>query len=34
MVQMQPKIFYFDGIRKVVDRWTKYIGKQGDYVEK
>jgi hypothetical protein len=23
-----------EGIRKLVDRWTKYIEKEGDYVEK
>jgi hypothetical protein len=23
-----------EGIRKLVDRWTKYIKKEGDYVEK
>jgi hypothetical protein len=30
----QPKIFFVEGIRKLVDRWTKCIKKEGDYVEK
>jgi hypothetical protein len=25
---------FFNGIRKLVGRWTKYIEKQGDYIEK
>ena len=30
----QPKIFFFsEGIKKLVQRWKKYIEKQGDYVE-
>ena len=29
-----PKSFYLEGIRKHVDRWTKCIAKQGDYVQK
>jgi hypothetical protein len=30
-----PKIFFFlEGIRKLVDRWTKCVANQGDYVEK
>jgi len=29
-----PKSFFLEGIRKLVDRWTKYVAKQGDYVEK
>jgi hypothetical protein len=29
----QPKTFVA-GIRKLVDRWTKCIKKEGDYVEK
>jgi hypothetical protein len=29
----QPKTFE-EGIRKLVDRWTKCIEKEGDYVEK
>jgi len=29
-----PKSFFLEGIRKLVDRWTKCIAKQGDYVEK
>jgi len=28
-----PKSFFLDGIRKRVDRWTKCVAKQGDYVE-
>jgi hypothetical protein len=30
----QPKIFFVEEIRKLVDRWTKCIEKEGDYVEK
>ena len=26
--------FFLESIRKLVDRWTKYVVKQGDYVEK
>jgi len=26
--------FFLEGIRKLVDRWTKCVAKQGDYVEK
>jgi hypothetical protein len=29
----QPKTFFEEGIRKLVDRWTKCIEKEGDYVE-
>jgi hypothetical protein len=29
----QPKTFFVEGIRKLVDRWTKCIEKEGDYVE-
>jgi uncharacterized membrane protein len=29
-----PKRFFLVGIRKLVDRWTKCVAKQGDYVEK
>jgi len=30
----QPKTFFLEGICKLVDRWTKCIEKEGDYVEK
>jgi histone-lysine N-methyltransferase SETMAR len=30
----QPKTFFLEGICKLVDRWTKCIGKEGDHVEK
>jgi hypothetical protein len=30
----QLKTFFVEGIRKLVDRWTKGIEKEGDYVEK
>jgi histone-lysine N-methyltransferase SETMAR len=30
----QPETFFVEGIRKLVDRWTKCIEKEGDYVEK
>jgi hypothetical protein len=26
----QPKTFFVEGIRKLVDRWTKCIEKEGD----
>jgi len=26
--------FFLEGIGKLVDRWTKCVAKQGDYVEK
>jgi hypothetical protein len=29
-----PKSFFLEGIRKSVNRWTKCVAKQGDYVEK
>jgi hypothetical protein len=29
-----PKSFFLEGILKLVDRWTKCVVKQGDYVEK
>ena len=29
-----PKSFFLESIRKLVDRWTKCVAKQGDYVEK
>jgi hypothetical protein len=29
-----PKSFFSREIRKVVDRWTKCVAKQGEYVEK
>ena len=28
------KSFFLEGIRKLVDSWTKCVAKQGDYVEK
>ena len=30
----QPKSFFFEGIKKLVQRWKKCTEKQGDYVEK
>jgi len=33
-VKVTPKSFFLEGIRKLVDRWTKCVTKQGDYVEK
>ena len=30
----QPKIFFSEAIRKLVQRWTKCVEKLGDYVEK
>jgi hypothetical protein len=33
-LQATPKNFFLEGIRKLVDRWTKCVAKQGDYVEK
>jgi hypothetical protein len=29
-----PKSFFLEGIRKLVDSWTKFVAKQGDSVEK
>jgi hypothetical protein len=29
-----PKSFFLEGICKLVDRWTKCVAKQEDYVEK
>jgi hypothetical protein len=29
----QPKTFFVEGIRKLVDGWTKCIEKEGDYVK-
>jgi len=29
-----PKGFFLEGIRKLVDRWTKCVAKLGDYAEK
>ena len=33
-LQAMPKSFLLEDIRKLVDRWTKCVAKQGDYVEK
>ena len=33
-VKQQVELFFLEGIRKLVDRWTKCVAKQGDYVEK
>jgi len=33
-LKAMPKSFFLEGIRKLVDRWTKCVAKQGDYVEK
>jgi hypothetical protein len=30
----QPNTFFLEGIRKLVNRWTKCIEKEGDYIEK
>jgi len=29
-----PKSFFLEGIRKLVDKWTKCVAKQRDYIEK
>jgi hypothetical protein len=29
-----PKSFFLDGIRRLVDRWTNCVAKQGNYVKK
>jgi hypothetical protein len=34
LLRDQPKTFFVEGIRKLVDRWIKCIEKEGDYVEK
>ena len=33
-LKAMPKSFFLEGIRKFMDRWTKCVAKQGDYVEK
>jgi hypothetical protein len=33
-LRAQPKIFYYDGIKKSVGCWQKCVEKQNDYVEK
>jgi hypothetical protein len=33
-VTAKPKIFFSDGVKKLVQRWEKCIEKKGDYVEK
>jgi len=33
-LKAMPKSFFLEGIRKLVDRWTECVAKQGDYVEK
>jgi len=33
-LKVTSKSFFLEGIRKLVDRWTKCVAKQGDYVEK
>jgi len=33
-LQATPKRFFLEAIRKLVDRWTKCVAKQGDLVEK
>jgi len=34
LLKATPKSFFLEGIRKLVDRRTKGVAKQGDYVEK
>jgi len=33
-LKAMPKSFFLQGMCKPVDRWTKCVAKQGDYVEK
>jgi histone-lysine N-methyltransferase SETMAR len=33
-LHVQPKTFYYDGIKQLVGRWKKCVENQGDYVEK
>jgi histone-lysine N-methyltransferase SETMAR len=33
-LKAMPKSFSLEGIHKLVDRWTKCVAKQGDYVKK
>ena len=33
-LKVTPKSFFLEGTHKLVDRWTKFVAKQGDYVEK
>jgi hypothetical protein len=32
-LKAMPKSLSLEGIHKLVDRWSKYVAKQGDYVE-
>ena len=34
LTEATSKSFFLEGIRKLVDRWTKCVAKQGDYAEK
>jgi len=34
LLKATPKSFFLEGNRKLVDRWTKCVAKQGDYVQK
>jgi hypothetical protein len=33
-LKAMPKSFFLESIHKLVDRWTKCVATQGDYVEK
>jgi hypothetical protein len=33
-LRAQAKAFFSDGIKKLVERWKKFIAKQGSYIEK
>jgi len=33
-LKAMAKSFFLEGNRKLVDRWTKYVAKREDYVEK
>jgi hypothetical protein len=33
-LKARPKSSSLEGIRKLVDRWTKCVAKEGDYAEK
>jgi hypothetical protein len=34
LLKATPKNFFLEDIHKLVDRWTKCVAKQGDFVEK
>jgi hypothetical protein len=33
-LHVQPKTFFYDGIKKLIGRWEKCVEKHGDYVHR